>query len=233
MTKESRARTSRLALAWQALTGSTGDPSTAAARNRRITSLELALHEREAELPRVREEYERPRAQAERERARTRDIGDAADPRNRIAALELDLRGRDAELARVREEYERLREHAERERAGAAGAGFDALARRLAPLLSQLATMQALAEGERPLRAEDVLKLFGKIERVLAETGLARIGAVGEQAAFDTRVHQRMSGADVRDGDPVTLRFVGYRLGERILVRAMVSRSGAAPEDTP
>lgn len=154
----------------------------------------------------------------------------AADPRNRIAALELDLRERDAQLARVREEYERLRTQAERERAGAANAGFDALARRLAPLLSQLATMQALAEGERPLRAEDVLKLFAKVEHVLAEAGLARIGAVGEQVAFDTRVHQRMSGADVRDGDPVTLRFVGYRLGEAILLKAMVSRSGAARE---
>jgi molecular chaperone GrpE len=156
--------------------------------------------------------------------------GTAVDPRNRLATLELDLRERDAELARVREEYEQLRVHAERERAGAAGAGFDALARRLAPLLSQLATMQALAEGERPLRAEDVLRLFAKIERVLGEEGLIRVGAVGEQTGFDTRLHQRMSGADVRDGDPVTVRFVGYRLGETILLKAMVSRSGAARE---
>ncbi len=165
----------------------------------------------------------------------------AVDLRNRLAARELDLRERDAELARVREEYDRLRVQAEHDRAGAASAGFDALARRLAPLLSQLATMQALAESERPLRAEDVLRLFAKVEHLLAEAGLARIGAVGEQAAFDTRVHQRMSGADVRDGDPVTLRFVGYRLGETILLKAMVSRrgavreaaDGAAPEDRP
>lgn len=154
----------------------------------------------------------------------------AADPRNRTAGLELDLRERDAELARVRGEYERLRTQAETDRAAAAGAGLDALARRLAPLLSQLATIQALAEGGRSLRIDDVLKLFAKVERVLGEAGLTRIGAVGEQTRFDTRVHQRMSGADVDDGNPVSVRFVGYRLGETILLKAMVSRAGAASE---
>ncbi len=54
---------------------------------------------------------------------------------------------------------------------------------------------------------------------------------MGEEAPFDTRVHQRMSGADVLDGQPVAVRFVGYRLGETILVKAMVSRAGAAGEE--
>ncbi|MGH8674648.1 MAG: nucleotide exchange factor GrpE [Burkholderiales bacterium] len=152
------------------------------------------------------------------------------DPRNRIAALELDLVERETELARVREEYERLRAQAERDQAGAASAGFEALARRLAPLLSQLATMQSLADGGRPVRIEDVLKLSGKLERVLNEAGLARIGTVGEEIPFDTRSHQRMSGADLEEGDPVSVRFVGYRLGATILVKALVSRTGAAPE---
>jgi len=74
------------------------------------------------------------------------------------------------------------------------------------------------------VRIEDLLKLFGKIEGVLAEVGLARIGAVGEAVAFDTHLHQRMSGDAVKDKDLVTIRFVGYRLGETALLRAMVSR---------
>jgi molecular chaperone GrpE (heat shock protein) len=152
------------------------------------------------------------------------------DPRARIAALELDLRARDAELNRVRAEYERLGGQAERERAGAAAAGLGALARHLAPLLSQLATIQALAEGGREVRVQDILKLFGKVESVLAEAGLARIGTVGEQVPFDTRLHQRLSGADVADDAAVAVRFVGYRLGETILLKALVSRAGAATE---
>lgn len=157
----------------------------------------------------------------------------AADPRTRIAALEMDLRDRDEEIRRLRQEYGLQQEQAERQQATAAAVGFEALARRLAPLLSQLATMQALAEAGRTLRAEDVLKLFGKIEPVLAEAGLVRVGEVGAEEPFDTRRHQRMSGADLDDGDLVTVRFVGYRLGETNLLKAMVSRQdGAAePED--
>lgn len=147
------------------------------------------------------------------------------DLRNRVASLELDLRQKDGEIAALREEYERLRQQGERERASAANAGFDALARRLAPLLAQLATMEAMSGGERAPRLEDVFKLFGMLEKTLAEGGLARIGAVGEEAAFDTRRHQRMSGAEVDDGDRIRVRFIGYRMGENVLLKAMVSRA--------
>ena len=156
---------------------------------------------------------------------------DPADPRARIAALELDLREREAELQRVREEYERLGVQAKRDRAESVAEGVGQLAKRLAPLFSQLATLQALSAGGREVRAQDVLKLFGKVEAVLAEAGLMRIGRVGEQTPFDTRLHQRMSGTGVQDADPVIVRFVGYRLGETILTKAMVSRAGDGAED--
>lgn len=147
------------------------------------------------------------------------------DLRNRVASLELDLRQKDDEIAALREEYERLRERGEHERDSAASAGFDVLARRLAPLLSQLATMEALAGSERGPRLEDVFKLFDMLEKALAENGLSRIGAVGEETTFDTRCHQRVGGAEVEDGDRIRVRFVGYRLGEAVLLKAMVSRA--------
>jgi molecular chaperone GrpE (heat shock protein) len=146
--------------------------------------------------------------------------------RNRVASLELDLRQKDGEIAALREEYERLREQGIRERDSAASAGFDALARRLAPLLAQLTTMESLAGGERAPRLKDVFRLFGMLEKVLAEEGLARIGAVGEEAAFDARWHQRIGGAEVDDGDRIRVRFVGYRMGENVLLKAMASRAG-------
>jgi len=150
------------------------------------------------------------------------------DPGARAAALELDLRERDSDIRRLRQEYERSAQQALRDQAGAAAAGVDALARSLAPLFSQLATMQALADSGCAVRAEDVLKLFGKVEAGLRESGLERIGAVGDTCGFDTRLHQRMSGADVADSDAVVVRFVGYRLRGSILLKAMVSRKGAA-----
>ena len=156
------------------------------------------------------------------------DAGRARDPGARAAALELDLRERDSDIRRLRQEYERLVQQAQRERAGAAAAGVDALVGSLAPLFSQLTTMQALADSGRAVRAADVLKLFGKVEAGLRESGLERIGTIGEIPGFDARLHQRMSGADVADGDAVVVRFVGYRLRGNILLKAMVSRQGAA-----
>jgi molecular chaperone GrpE (heat shock protein) len=140
----------------------------------------------------------------------------------------MDLRDRDEEIRQLRQEYEFQRTRAERERAGAAASGFEALARKLAPLLSQWATMQAQAAAGRAVRAEDVLTLFGQVEQRLLEAGLTRLGAVGAVEGFDTRRHQRLSGADMRDGDPVTVRFVGYRLDETILLKALVSRQESA-----
>ncbi len=155
------------------------------------------------------------------------------DLRNRVASLELDLRQKEDEIGALREEYERLRQQGERERDSAASAGFDALARRLAPLLSQLATMESMAGGERAPQIEDVFKLLDILERVLAENGLVRIGGVGEETPFDTRWHQRMGGGEVDDGDMIRVRFTGYRLGETVLLKAMVSRVGAATGDAP
>ena len=142
----------------------------------------------------------------------------------RVAALELDLKERDEEIQRLRREYGLQREQGERRQADAAAEGLEGLARKLAPLLSQLATMQALDAEGRQLRTGDVLKLFGKLDQTLAEAGLARIGTVGEETGFDTRWHQRMSGLGLEEGDPVKVRFVGYRLGESVLLKAMVSR---------
>ncbi len=157
------------------------------------------------------------------------------DLRNRVASLELDLCQKDEEIGALREEYERLRQQGERERDSAASAGFDALARRLAPLLSQFATMESMSGSERAPRLEDVFKLFDMLERVLADGGLTRIGMVGEETVFDARWHQRMGGAEVDDGDRIRVRFIGYRLGETVLLKAMVSQAvgGGNSGETP
>ena len=151
---------------------------------------------------------------------------DPADPRTTAATQALDLRDRDAQIASLRQEYQRLEQQARQDKDGAASASTETLLRRLAPLLSQLATMQAFAQAGRSLRIEDVLKLFAKVEQVLVESGLARIGTVGQACSFDSRQHQRLSGADVDEGSAVAVRFVGYSIGEQVLLKAMVGRQG-------
>jgi hypothetical protein len=94
----------------------------------------------------------------------------------------------------------------------------------LAPTLSQLATLRHIADSGREVRAADALKLGAKLEQALQELGLERIGEVGAETVFDPALHQRMSGGDVRDGDSVRVRFVGYRFAGQTAVKALVSR---------
>jgi molecular chaperone GrpE (heat shock protein) len=143
-----------------------------------------------------------------------------------LARLRLDMRAREAEVVKLREEFARQEQQA----AGAArAAGHEAVAgllRVLAPTLSQLATLRQMAEAGREVRASDALKLCAKLERALEEHGLERIGEVGLETMFDPALHQRMSGGDVRDGDRVRVRFVGYRFRGETPVKALVSRVG-------
>ena len=147
----------------------------------------------------------------------------AAELRARIASLELDLGERDARIDQMRSEYGVL--EAARDRA-AAGAGQDELERlfkRVSGPLSNLAALTAMAEGGKEVEVGDLVQLVRDVEKELARAGLEPIGRVGEKTQFDVAGHQRMSGAAVRAGTPVTVRVPGYRFGEKVLFKAMVS----------
>lgn len=144
--------------------------------------------------------------------------------RSRLQSLKMDLEERDQKMARMRQEFEQLQSRAASDRAGAGSAELAGLAKRLAPILSQLPTLRALHESGKEVRTADLFTLFAKLEKLLADTGLTPLGTVGETCPFDSRFHQRMSGSDVGDGSPVRIRFVGYRFQEAVLLKAMVSK---------
>lgn len=154
----------------------------------------------------------------------------SADAARDLARLRLDLQAREAETVKLRAEFARQEQQAAAATQAAGNQALSALLRALAPTLSQLATLRHLAESGREVRAADALKLAAKLEQTLSEQGLERIGEVGAQTAFDPACHQRLSGGDVRDGDPVRVRFVGYRFRGETPVKALVSRVGAEAE---
>ncbi len=141
-----------------------------------------------------------------------------------LARLRIDLEQARSEIERLRAEYIRREQKAAGEAEAAAREALLRLARRVGPLLSQFATMRALAAEGREVRREDLLVMADKLERAFADAGVAAVGAVGEETAFNPKLHQRMSGGDVTDGDPVRVRFVGYACGDTIVTKAMVSR---------
>ena len=142
----------------------------------------------------------------------------------RIVELEMQLTERNDRIAALLAESNAQRGAARGDAEAVAADRMSKLLRRLAPLLAQADAMRHFEAAGKPLRAEDAFALVSKIEKVLAEEGVERIGEAGEETGFDPRFHQRLSGGDVKDGDRVHVRFVGFRQGDRVLNKALVTR---------
>jgi transcriptional regulator with XRE-family HTH domain len=70
--------------------------------------------------------------------------------------------------------------------------------------------------------AVKLLPLVRPVENLLTQWGIEPIGQVGDTIAYNPQQHQVM-GAMPQPGDPVRVRYVGYRQGDRLIHRAKVS----------
>jgi len=148
----------------------------------------------------------------------------------RAAALEMDLRERDERIAAMQKEYGALDIEWLRAAAGAGEGQLRHLFKKLAAPLSNFAALAALTESGQAVEANDLAMLFRGIEKQLRAAGLESLGAVGETVSFDIAVHQRMSGASVSMGTPVTIRTPGYRFAGQVLLKAMVTSKESTHE---
>lgn len=153
------------------------------------------------------------------------EVAGEAELRARVAALELDLRERDEQVAQMRREYSAL--EAARARAEAVGARgeLEKLLRKLCGPLASLSTLAAAAKAGKDVRATDMADLVAELEKQLRSVGFSAIGQPGEQVVFDVAAHQRMSGGTVYAGSRVVVRLPGYRFGDKVLQKAMVTSS--------
>ncbi len=156
-----------------------------------------------------------------------------AELRAQVASLEMDLAERDRQIVEMRSEYGTLEVAKERVAVDAGQEQLENLFRRLAGTLANLAALRTMAEGGQEVEAGDLLSLIRSLEKELHRAGLERIGEVGERTLFDVACHQRMSGGAVHAGKPVTVELPGYCMGDRVLMKAMVSAGeSAAGEET-
>jgi molecular chaperone GrpE (heat shock protein) len=151
--------------------------------------------------------------------------------RAQVASLEMDLAERDRQIAQMRSEYGNLEVATQN---AATGAGQEELARlfkRLSGTLANVAALTAAAEAGRRGEGGDLISLIHSLEKDFARAGLEAIGKVGQKTEFAVAWHQRMSGGAVHPGTPVTVQFPGYRMGTRMLMKAMVSASEDSPRE--
>ncbi|MEM9511656.1 MAG: hypothetical protein AAF978_03070 [Cyanobacteria bacterium P01_E01_bin.48] len=91
----------------------------------------------------------------------------------------------------------------------------------LEPLLRQYPTARYAAE-HRELSARQVLPLLLPLERLLEAWNVEPLGCVGETAAFDPTQHELLSDADIATGEPIEIRYLGYRYCGAIWLKAQV-----------
>ncbi|MFT0787136.1 hypothetical protein [Synechococcus sp. H55.10] len=98
------------------------------------------------------------------------------------------------------------------------------LVEKLKPLLMQYPTLQQVVQRRPDYPAQQVLALLTCLGNLLEDWQLETIGQVWQQVAYDPESHQADE-EDIQAGEPVYVRFVGYRLRDQVLVRAKVSRT--------
>jgi molecular chaperone GrpE (heat shock protein) len=150
-----------------------------------------------------------------------------------VARLKLDLEDRDHRIATMQRDYQLLQETKSQETAAAGDEQLQKVFKKLSGVLANLVAMAQIADSGQAVDAASFVKLVHSLNRELGRAGLECIGKVGETVGFNVAEHQRMSGGAVHPDAPVIVRLPGFRFGQKILNKAMVSApdNGAKGEE--
>lgn len=78
------------------------------------------------------------------------------------------------------------------------------------------------AKNKPDFPASKIFPLIGSIDRLISNWGVTVIGEIGSKIAYDPRWHQLIEGT-ANPEELVTVRYVGYRQGDKLIFRAQVS----------
>ena len=125
-------------------------------------------------------------------------------------------------VASLKQEYQRVQQQMEQQQETSRQEFQQTSLQTLESWLVQWPTAAAAAENNPDLPALRLLPLVKPVERLLQQWGVEKIGAVGEEVAYDPQQHQLIEGT-AEPGEPVKVRYLGYRQGEKLLYRAKVN----------
>lgn len=91
-------------------------------------------------------------------------------------------------------------------------------------LLTNYPTAKIMTKVKPDLPAKNLVNLFKPLDHLLSEWGIDSIGKPWEKVPYNPQLHQPDTN-NIKEGEMVYIRFVGYRDGERILYPAKVSKT--------
>ncbi len=133
-------------------------------------------------------------------------------------------RSPDGQLEGVGKEYDRLLQQFNQQDAQLQERFQRDTLQLLEPWLLQWSAAAHAAQTNPQLTAIKLLPLLRPIDTLLTQWGVTAIGAVGEELAYDPRLHQVMNGEALGLGTIVRVRFSGYDYQGQVLHRAKVVR---------
>jgi DNA-binding Xre family transcriptional regulator len=121
----------------------------------------------------------------------------------------------------LQQEYQRLQNQLQQQQAASQQEFQNTSLQILESWLIQYPTA-AYAAQKNDVPASRLLPLIRPVEQLVKGWGVEAIAPVGAEVAYDPQVHQLMEG-NAGVGEPVRIRYTGYRQGEKLLYRAKVS----------
>ena len=127
-----------------------------------------------------------------------------------------------ATLESLQQEYQRLQQQLEQQQESLRQEFKQESLQILESWLLQWPTAIAIVQKNPQLPAGRILPLIKPVEQLLEKWGLESIAVVGEEVPYNPRQHELIKGIS-EIGEPVKVRYVGYKQGDKLLYRAKVS----------
>ena len=121
----------------------------------------------------------------------------------------------------IQQEYQRLQAKLEIQRASLMQEFQLSSLQILESWMLQWPTAASKAQENQKLPAVKLLPLMRPVEKLLQEWGVEAIAPVGSSIPYNPQQHQLIEGKAM-PGEPVKVRYTGYRQGEKLLYRAKV-----------
>ena len=122
----------------------------------------------------------------------------------------------------IEQEYQRLQSTIEQQRSSLMQEFQLSSLQILESWMLQWPTAASKAQENHHLPAVKLLPLMRPVEKLLQEWGVEAIAPVGAELPYNPQQHQLIEGT-AQLGEPVKVRYTGYRQGEKLLYRAKVS----------
>ncbi len=125
-------------------------------------------------------------------------------------------------IADLKQEYQRLQLQLEQQRQALWQEFQQSSLQIIESWMLQWPTAAATAQQNPQLPAIRLLPLLRPVEKLLQQWGVEAIALVGAELPYDPQMHQLLEGT-AQLGEPVKVRYTGYRQGEKLLYRVKVS----------